>query len=241
MESDPRPRDPSPEPAERIIAFFEVCFAGVAGYIAIPLLLAAFGYEGRTFLESASMLFLLMILEATTTLMIIAGFMILRGETARAIGLRLVQPGRQVLIGILSLPILFASTVAISAFFHYVLPDLETEQNPILQLIQRPADLLLLLFSSIYIGGIKEEIQRAFILVRFEKYLGGLLPGLIIWSAFFAFGHAVQGVDNAIKAGFLGLIFGLLFIWRRNLIAPITAHAAYDIVTLLAYWNFYIS
>jgi membrane protease YdiL (CAAX protease family) len=61
---------------------------------------------------------------------------------------------------------------------------------------------------------------------------------LILWSIFFAYGHLLQGVDNATGAGVLGILFGLLYVWRRILIAPMIAHAAYDIATLLIYWEF---
>jgi membrane protease YdiL (CAAX protease family) len=62
--------------------------------------------------------------------------------------------------------------------------------------------------------------------------------GLVLWTLFFAYGHMMQGIDNAAGAGALGLIFGLLYIWRRNLVAPIVAHAAYDVTTLIIYWEF---
>ena len=128
--------------------------------------------------------------------------------------------------------------------------------------MDEPGDLVLFLMSSVYVGGIKEEIQRAFILDRFERYLGPILLwpflpfvnrsisgkeelghrlgagiGLIVWSILFAVGHAVQGVDSAAGAGVLGLLFGLLYLWRRNLIAPMVAHALFDITTLLIVWS----
>jgi membrane protease YdiL (CAAX protease family) len=62
--------------------------------------------------------------------------------------------------------------------------------------------------------------------------------GLVLWSLFFAYGHVMQGIDNAAGAGVLGFLFGVLYIWRRNLVAPIVAHAAYDVTTLLIYWCF---
>ncbi len=64
----------------------------------------------------------------------------------------------------------------------------------------------------------------------------GFILGLILWSLFFAFGHALQGIDNAVAAGILGVCFGLLYIWRRNLVAPMVAHALFDVATLLIVW-----
>ena len=95
-----------------------------------------------------------------------------------------------------------------------------------------------MILSSLYVGGLKEELQRAFVLTRFEENLGGVAVGLGLWSLFFAFGHVIQGLDNAVAAGVLGLLFGVLFIRRRSVTGPIVAHASYDILTLLVYWKF---
>jgi len=35
------------------------------------------------------------------------------------------------------------------------------------------------------------------------------------------------------------MLFGLLYLWRRNLIAPMVAHALFDVITLLAVWYSY--
>ena len=67
----------------------------------------------------------------------------------------------------------------------------------------------------------------------------GVVVGLSLWSIFFALGHVVQGVDSAAGAGILGLLFGLLYLWRRNLIAPMVAHALFDVITLVAVWYSY--
>jgi len=97
-------------------------------------------------------------------------------------------------------------------------------------------DLFLLLLSSILVGGIKEEIQRAFVLVRFEQFLGGGIVGLICWSLFFGIGHLAQGQDNAIRAALLGVVLGLIYLRRRNPTAPMVAHALYDVSVVIFAW-----
>ena len=53
-------------------------------------------------------------------------------------------------------------------------------------------------------GGVREEIQRAFLLRRFEVWLGGSTVGIIVTSVAFGAGHVLQGYDAAIVTGLLG-------------------------------------
>jgi membrane protease YdiL (CAAX protease family) len=96
----------------------------------------------------------------------------------------------------------------------------------------------LFIATALIAGGFKEEVQRAFILSRFRSHLGGAFPGLLLWSSAFALGHYVQGAQGMVVAGLYGLIFGIVYLWRGRLIAPIVAHGAYDVCALLASWFF---
>jgi membrane protease YdiL (CAAX protease family) len=220
----------------RVAALFEVIAVALLGTL---ITLLAFGLAGIQPAASAVTLFFFMTGDATITLLVIG--MLLRGgrESFRhTLGWRWRGSSREIAIGIGVVPLLFLAAVAVGLFFEFFLPHYVTRVNPLLQMIRTELDLALFLISSVYVGGIKEEIQRAFVLVRFEQYLGGIYLGLILWSIVFALGHSIQGVDSATGAGVLGLIFGIIYIRRRNLVAPVVAHALYDIVTLTIFWNF---
>ena len=60
-------------------------------------------------------------------------------------------------------------------------------------------------------GGVREEVQRGFILHRFGQYLGGAGWGIAIYSVFFGLGHIEQGLDAMIATGLLGVAWGLLY------------------------------
>ena len=207
---------------------------------------------------------LFMASEATLALFLVVFLLRQRGQALSELGWRWENIGREVLWGIGCVPVLFISTVVVNLFFQAFFPRFISTANPLLDLVEDPGDLALFLMSSLYVGGIKEEIQRAFVLDRFERYLGpillwpflrfmdrsnsrrkevsrrlGVVVGLILWSIFFAVGHAVQGFDSAVAAGVLGLLFGLLYLWRRNLIAPMVAHTLFDVTTLLVVWFFF--
>jgi membrane protease YdiL (CAAX protease family) len=210
----------------------------LASSLIVPVFFAIYGISGQEILENASYLVFFLITEATLNLVIIGIVLHLNGEAFTDLRLGLRNWRNETVIGLAFVPILFVATFVVGLSFRAFFPGYVTETNPLLDLVRTRTDLLLFLISSIYVGGLKEEIQRAFILVRFGSHLGGMRLGLILWSLFFAYGHTMQGVDNAVGAGVLGLIFGILYIWRRSLTAPVVAHAAYDVVTLLIYWLF---
>ncbi len=243
----------------RVWALFEVLLVALAGPVIVQIGFIFLNVGRVGILSDTRILFLFMASEACITLFLIVLFLRSRGESMRNIGWIWHNPGWEILLGIGCVPLLFGSTFLVNIFFNLFLPDYVSTSNPLLDLIESYSDLLLFLISSIYVGGIKEEIQRAFVLDRFEHYLGaillmpfsrisgrfsseqagrrvGIIVGLTLWSLFFAFGHALQGIDNAVGAGVLGLCFGLLYIWRRNLVAPIVAHALFDVATLLLFW-----
>lgn len=221
----------------RVINLIEVVLVALAGPILAWLVFTCLGSPDRL-LSSIYSVALLMLIEASITLPLIYILLRLQGQKLRSIGWGRGSLRRECLIGVAFLPVLFGSTLAISQFFQHLFPEYATQKNPLLELVQSPWQLLLMIFSSLYVGGVKEEIQRAFVLTRFQENLGGAVVGLILWSAYFGYGHSIQGIDNAVAAAVLGLLFGILFLWRRSTTAPIVAHAAFDVLTLIVYWEF---
>ena len=73
-------------------------------------------------------------------------------------------------------------------------------------------------------------MQRAFILRRFEQHLGGAVTGLIVFSVAFGLGHLVQGRDAAIVTGLLGAFWGIVYLRRRSVVAPIVCHAGFNLI-----------
>jgi len=242
----------------RFLTVPELLVVVLAGTLLVQI---GFLFTGTDVMGTSRSVVLFMALEATLTLILIVWFLHYRGENLSTLGWVWKNIGPEVGWGIACVPVLFVSTIFVSIFFQNFFPKYVSTANPLLDLVEDSGDLALFLMSSLYVGGIKEEIQRAFVLDRFERYLGaillwpflrfvdlsnscreevsrrlGVVVGLILWSILFAVGHAVQGVDSAAAAGVLGLLFGLLYLWRRNLIAPMVAHALFNVTTLLVVW-----
>ena len=106
------------------------------------------------------------------------------------------------------------------------------EPNPLQSLIHSRRDAWLLGLVVVGAGGIREEIQRAFQLRRFEQWLGGGGVGVIVTSVAFGGGHYVQGVDAVIATGVLGAFWGVVYLRRRSAVAPMVSHACFNLLQI---------
>ena len=86
---------------------------------------------------------------------------------------------------------------------------------------------------AIVAGGVREELQRAFLLHRFERHLGGATVGVVVLSTAFGLGHALQGWDAAIATGALGAFWAILYLRRRSSVAPMVSHAGFNSIEVL--------
>ena len=84
-------------------------------------------------------------------------------------------------------------------------------------------------------GGIREEMQRAFVLHRFRVWLGGTTVGIVVSSVAFGAGHLLQGDDAALATGLLGVFWGLLYVRRRSVVAPVVSHAGFNLLEVVQY------
>jgi membrane protease YdiL (CAAX protease family) len=136
-------------------------------------------------------------------------------------------------------PLTFAALVlgiGILAALRVLAPSLHTvERNPLQDLMEQPGDVWLFAIVVIIAGGVREEIQRAFLLRRFEVYLGGGTVGVVVASAAFGAGHFLQGADAAIATGLLGAFWGVVYLRRRSVVAPMVSHAGFNLLQFVPF------
>jgi membrane protease YdiL (CAAX protease family) len=238
--------DCSPTPAEaprknwtdRVQAICEIILLSglISSFVAYLPFSSLRGWSATFLLNNTRYVSFYLLLESGITLLLMAMILKARGESLYSLGLCLDQWKRNVVIGLIVVPFLFLIGAAVSLLFRVYLPKYYTERNPLTESIHSPQQLLLFLISALVAGGIKEELQRAFILNRFRRYLGGAVVGLVLWSLAFGAGHYLQGAQGITAAALYGFIFGIIYLASGNLIAPMVAHGAYDILALLGYW-----
>jgi membrane protease YdiL (CAAX protease family) len=96
-----------------------------------------------------------------------------------------------------------------------------------------PADAVMFGVIAILAGGVREELQRAFLLQRFERHLGGAAIGVVVLSTAFGLGHVMQGWDAVIATGVLGAFWAVIYLRRRCSLAPMISHAGFNSIEVL--------
>ena len=98
-----------------------------------------------------------------------------------------------------------------------------------------PGDAAVFAVVAVVGGGVREEVQRAFILHRFEQHLGGGRVGLAVSSLAFGLGHVIQGWDVAIATAALGAFWGWIYLRRRSIVAPVVSHSGFNAAEIFRY------
>jgi membrane protease YdiL (CAAX protease family) len=134
------------------------------------------------------------------------------------------------------IPVMLVSLViaiVVLSTIQQLVPSLHTvAHNPLQDLLRTPRDTALFAVVVVVAGGVREEIQRAFLLHRFERWLGGRVVGVVAVSVAFGSGHLLQGADAAIATGLLGALWAVVYLRRRSAVAPMVAHSGFNLLQL---------
>jgi membrane protease YdiL (CAAX protease family) len=91
---------------------------------------------------------------------------------------------------------------------------------------------------SITAGICEETGFRGYVLTKLNLFFNNWYLTVALSSLSFGVGHFYQGIGGIILTGIYGLLFCLLFIWRKSLIPGIFAHFLQDLTALFALSRF---
>jgi membrane protease YdiL (CAAX protease family) len=225
------------DPRPRLTAIAEIILcSSVPTQIALGALLRVGGLAPLEPDGRLSLPFVLILSIADTLLLITVMVAVTRahGERVAALWLGDRPAGREAVVGLLLIPAVFLAVVALLNGLRIAAPWLHNvKTNPLEQLAATPAQAALFAVVAILAGGVREELQRAFLLQRFERHLGGPTVGVVVLSVGFGLGHVVQGWDAVVTTGVLGAFWAVLYLRRRSTIAPLVSHAGFNSIEVL--------
>jgi membrane protease YdiL (CAAX protease family) len=193
--------------------------------------LAPMDADGRL---SAAFVFTLSLADTVVLLALIALCLRRHGERPRDVFLGTRPIGREAMLGAGLAPLLLGATLGLLALIRVLAPALHNvPENPLEAFIEAPGTLAALAIVVIIAGGLREELQRAFLLHRFAQRLGGAWVGVVITSVSFGLGHTLQGRDTAVALMALGAVWALLYLHRRSAVAPVVSHALFNSAEVL--------
>ena len=222
---------------ERLVAAAEILLcSSVPTQIAIGGMLRLAGWAPLEPGGQLSLPFVLMLSVADTLLLIALMVMLTRahGDSVAALWLGHRPVGREAVFGALMIPVAFLLVVIVLNVLRMTAPWLHNvETNPLEELAATPGQAAVFGVVAIVAGGVREELQRAFLLQRFERHLGGATAGVILLSAGFGLGHVVQGWDAVITTGLLGAFWAVMYLRRRSAVAPLVSHSGFNTLEVL--------
>jgi membrane protease YdiL (CAAX protease family) len=79
----------------------------------------------------------------------------------------------------------------------------------------------------------EEIIFRGYLILRFKAVTGSLTAALFFSAAVFSLGHGYEGSAGVITVGIMGLVFGLIYVWRKSLVVSIVMHFLQDFIGIV--------
>ena len=221
-----------PRQQPRWVALLEILLvSGIPTQLAVAgLLYGAFGMapeqDGQL---SLAFFATLSLVDTALVAVLIRAFLAATGERARDVLVGRRPIWREARLGLLFVPVVLVAVASVVLALRQLVPWLQTvPQNPLLSFMDTPARAAVFLVVVVVAGGFREEMQRAFVLHRFEQRLGGIGIGLVLFSLLFGVLHIDQGADVAVAVGTLGFIWGLVYIRRRSAVFGMVNHAGFN-------------
>ncbi len=225
------------EARDRLIAIVEILLcSSVPTQLAIGALLRLAGLQPTDAASHLSLAFVLALTLIDTAILIVMMVMLMHahGESARRVWIGPPVAWKEGLIGLATVPVVFVGVGILLNAIRLFAPSLHNvATNPLEQLAATPGEAALFSLVAILAGGVREELQRAFMLRRFEQYLGGATVGVWMLSIAFGLGHAMQGWDAVITTGILGAFWAWMYLQRRSSIGPMVSHAGFNSLEIL--------
>ena len=229
-------------PLERLGAGAEVVLcSGFPTQLFLLAVMTSFGMRLYTAEGHWSPVFVtvLSLLDTALVIGLILLFLTSRGERPRDVLLGQRPVLREAFLGAALLPVVFLLAVGVLKIIPLVAPELHNvPRNPLEDMMQNRRDAMIFGIVAVIAGGVREEVQRGFILHRFDQYLGGGAFGILIYSVVFGLGHVDQGWDATIAVATLGAIWGTIYLIRRSIIAPMVSHAGFNLAQVINFLAF---
>lgn len=92
---------------------------------------------------------------------------------------------------------------------------------------------LLSLMIVTIVAVVEETVFRGYLILRFTAVSGNRVAAVILPSMVFALGHGYEGLAGTVTVFLLGILFALIYLWRKSLVAPIVIHFLTDFTSIV--------
>jgi membrane protease YdiL (CAAX protease family) len=152
-------------------------------------------------------------------------------EPVKKIGWTLVHGYRDAAIALILFPPLFYLMLRLDTYLTGIgFSNVWEATAPVTTGIPDP---VLAIVLVIVVAIAEETIFRGYLMLRLKGISGSIAVAVVFSSVIFAIGHGYEGSAGVITVGIMGLIFALIYAWRKSLVAPIILHFLQDLTVIV--------
>jgi membrane protease YdiL (CAAX protease family) len=150
------------------------------------------------------------------------------GEAQGRFGWRFRGRGRDVLLAILLFVPLFFGFNFLDRVLQAAGLSAPATPRPGFLEASGPAEYLLALVLVSVVALAEETIFRGYLILRLEAATGSRAGAVLLSSVIFSLGHGYEGTSGVVTVGCMGLVFAVIYLWRKSLVAPMVLHFLQD-------------
>jgi membrane protease YdiL (CAAX protease family) len=133
--------------------------------------------------------------------------------------------------------LLFIPFFYITAIFEHVLQaiGLSTPSTalPSFLTAKGTAESLMAFLLVIVVAVAEETMFRGYLILRFKAVTASPAAAVVLSAVIFALGHGYEGSAGVVTVGVMGLVFALVYLWRKSLVAPMVMHFLQDFIGIV--------
>ncbi len=92
---------------------------------------------------------------------------------------------------------------------------------------------VLALLLVIVVAISEETIFRGYLILRLSSATASTVAAVVLSAVIFSLGHGYEGPAGVIVTGTIGLIYAVIYLWRRSLVTPVTLHFLQDFTVIV--------
>jgi membrane protease YdiL (CAAX protease family) len=140
---------------------------------------------------------------------------------------------RDIVLGVVLFVPMFFGAGWLEQFLHAIGFSVPSTPLPSLEPTRTAAEMLLALVLVAVVALTEETVFRGYLMLRFRAVTASPVWSLLLAAAVFSLGHGYEGTAGVVTVGAMGLVFGLVYTWRKSLVAPITMHFLQDFLSIV--------
>ena len=153
-------------------------------------------------------------------------------ESLAAVGWSFDHLRGDIALGLVLFVPVYLGANALASYLHETGLSAPTKEPSFLAGRGFPHVLMALLIVTV-VAVVEETVFRGYLMRRFEAVTASRGAAVILSAFVFSLGHGYEGMAGVISVFALGVVFALIYLWRKSLVALITIHFLTDFTSIV--------